>query len=543
MKKRRFLILTLLTIFTVSTTVAAAQEYFHTRMLVGHEISVQAVAFQNDSTLISLGSDGTLRSWNLDTGKERWNAEVNRFFLSPSDIAISSHDTRFVVYAGGLFFFPYISMVYTDDGEVRGDLTGHTNTVNVLAFKPGSSILASGSDDDTIRIWDLTWNAWRSRSLRTLRGHKKDVKAVAWSPDGMMIASGGEDNTVRLWNPDNGSNIAVLRGHQKDVEAVAWSPDGTMLASGSDDKTIRIWDPTDTDAPLYILKGHTQSITALAFHPTKSLLASSSIDQTIRLWNPTTGVHRATLTAHKSSVHTIAWNSDGSLLVSGSSDNTIRLWEPLAAVDVTGDGSITHLDIIAVAANYGKTAVAGENAQADVNKDGIIDIKDLILVAEAVDSQAASTQAAPTLVQQPHVFAFTEETVARWIQDARDIGADAQTITVLERLLGAFAQMTQPTPEKTTLLANYPNPFNPETWIPYQLARAAEVTITIHAIDGTLVRTLPLGEMPAGVYQSKHRAAYWDGKNVQGERVTSGVYFYTLKAGEFTATRRMLILK
>ena len=99
------------------------------------------------------------------------------------------------------------------------------------------------------------------------------------------------------------------------------------------------------------------------------------------------------------------------------------------------------------------------------------------------------------------------------------------------------------TPETTALLANYPNPFNPETWIPYHLANAAEVTLTIYSADGKLVRTLVLGHQPAGVYQSRSRAVYWDGRNSIGERVASGVYFYTLTAGEFTATRKLLIAK
>ena len=93
------------------------------------------------------------------------------------------------------------------------------------------------------------------------------------------------------------------------------------------------------------------------------------------------------------------------------------------------------------------------------------------------------------------------------------------------------------------LLANYPNPFNPETWIPYQLSEAAEVTVTLHSSDGKLVRTLELGQMPAGAYSDKERAAYWDGQNEQGEPVASGVYFYTLTAGDFSATRKMVIRK
>ena len=97
--------------------------------------------------------------------------------------------------------------------------------------------------------------------------------------------------------------------------------------------------------------------------------------------------------------------------------------------------------------------------------------------------------------------------------------------------------------QPTALLSNYPNPFNPETWIPYQLSETAEVTVTIHASDGKLVRTLELGQRPAGVYSDEDRAAYWDGQNEQGEPVASGVYFYTLTAGEFSATRKMVVRK
>ena len=98
-------------------------------------------------------------------------------------------------------------------------------------------------------------------------------------------------------------------------------------------------------------------------------------------------------------------------------------------------------------------------------------------------------------------------------------------------------------PEETVMLPNYPNPFNPETWIPYRLAAPAEVTLTIYSADGTLVRTLALGHQATGVYQSKSRAAYWDGRNDLGEHVASGLYFYTFTAGNFSTTGKMLILK
>ena len=98
-------------------------------------------------------------------------------------------------------------------------------------------------------------------------------------------------------------------------------------------------------------------------------------------------------------------------------------------------------------------------------------------------------------------------------------------------------------PKDTILAQNYPNPFNPETWIPYQLSKPAEVTISIHNIAGQLVRTLDLGLQPVGSYMTPATAAYWDGKNAVGERVSSGIYFYTLQTAEFAATRRMVILK
>ena len=152
----------------------------------------------------------------------------------------------------------------------------------------------------------------------------------------------------------------------------------------------------------------------------------------------------------------------------------------------------------------------------------------------------AAGAAAPAL--HPQVLAmFTAAEVQQWLTQAHQLNrvdATAQRgILFLEHLLAAL------TPKETGLLPNYPNPFNPETWIPYQLAQPSEVTLTIYAVDGTMVRTLALGHQPMGIYQDKSRAAYWDGRNEVGESVASGVYFYTLTAGDFTTTRKMLIRK
>jgi len=133
------------------------------------------------------------------------------------------------------------------------------------------------------------------------------------------------------------------------------------------------------------------------------------------------------------------------------------------------------------------------------------------------------------------------------IQDVvAGLGAPASIVlgvTAVGAAISAAPAVLTPLPEATSLLPNYPNPFNPETWIPYQLAKPAEGTLHIYSVNGALVRKLVFGHQPAGIYQQRSRAAYWDGRNSQGEKVASGIYFYTITAGDFTATRKMLIRK
>ena len=207
-------------------------------------------------------------------------------------------------------------------------------------------------------------------------------------------------------------------------------------------------------------------------------------------------------------------------------------------LDVTGNGIVDNLDIIEVGKNYGKTVAKGANPRADVNEDGKVDINDLVAVAKAVDAAAA----APTVAQQLPTLPFTAQELAQWIQEAKRQNLSPRGIAVLEHLLEALTRSEMPLKE-TLLLPNYPNPFNPETWIPYYLAHAADVTVTIYDINGALVRKLDLGHQSAGYYTARTKAAYWDGCNETGESVASGVYFYHLSVGDFSATRRMLILK
>ena len=160
--------------------------------------------------------------------------------------------------------------------------------------------------------------------------------------------------------------------------------------------------------------------------------------------------------------------------------------------------------------------------------------------------RSETPQPHPPPGQVDELEAFTAERVRTWLADAEGLETANPTvqkgIIVLEKLL---ASLTEPPriPKETALLPNYPNPFNPETWIPYQLKTSAHVTLTIHDLHGRIVQTLEIGFQSAGLYQTRDRAVYWDGRNRYGEPVATGIYFCTLTAGNFTATRRMLVNK
>ena len=204
--------------------------------------------------------------------------------------------------------------------------------------------------------------------------------------------------------------------------------------------------------------------------------------------------------------------------------------------DINGDGTVDTTDLVLVAANFGKTIIGSVNPNPDVNADGVVDIIDLLLVISELNTE---TDAAPAYSNQ--ITTLNATTLQQWIDLAKRLpNRDATVengIAILEQLLVSVI------PTETRLLENYPNPFNPETWIPYQLATDTDVTITIYDVRGNLIRTLGVGHQLAGIYTGRSSAAYWDGRNNGGESVASGLYFYTLSAGDFSATRKMLLRK
>ena len=199
--------------------------------------------------------------------------------------------------------------------------------------------------------------------------------------------------------------------------------------------------------------------------------------------------------------------------------------------DFNNDGELNFSDLF-----FLLTLLFSVASDGDVNGDGTTNFLDLALVVAVFNE--STTSAAPVVnLTSPAPLA----TVHGWLDVAyaADDGSLAfrEGIALLKRFLASMQ------PPKTELLSNYPNPFNPETWIPYHLAHPADVTFTIYDTKGVMVRQLDLGHQPAGYYTDRTQAAYWDGRNNLGELVGSGVYFYQLQAGDFSSTRKLVILK
>ena len=226
----------------------------------------------------------------------------------------------------------------------------------------------------------------------------------------------------------------------------------------------------------------------------------------------------------------------GAPIAAGPHEVGITIEGQLAIGDVNRDGQVSILDLVLVARHFGETVPA--NSEVDINGDGLINIIDLILVAQHM---GGSTAAAPSILAVDGIEGLDPVMIQAWIERAQleDDGSIVfqQGIAKLQSLLASMI------PEETVLLANYPNPFNPETWIPYQLANPSEVLITIYNTRGSVIRQLDLGHQREGYYTRRGRAAYWDGRNTVGERVASGIYFYQFQADNVSLLRKMVILK
>ncbi len=521
--------------------------------ITGHTVGFSSIAFSPDgSTIVSGSEDKMVRLWDTTTGNNRLTftghtSPVMSVAFSPDGRTIASSGTS--THEDDWFGVDNTVRIWdVITGTHRAILFGHEKSAYHLTFSPdGRNLVTCGTDKKAI-FWDIaTGNPlWtivgdaRKEGRVDLNG--EGVGRIAFSPDGQMLAS-GDISEIQLWNVQSRQLIATFPGPISRFSNIAFSPDGNTLASTwQDNEVVYLWNVA-TGERKTIMTGHTNKFSIITFSPDGKTVVTAGYSEdnnnTVRFWDPVSGELKTTLIGHPNGVRSLTFSPDGTTLATASWDGTILLWDVSSIVnfsrlyaDINSDGIENIRDMMAVTTKFGQT---GPN-EADMNGDGVVNIADLLKVAGLLDNAAVP----PTLTYDLQVVP-TKTDVEKWLSQAQQLDLTDTTsqkgILFLEKLLSAL------TPTETALLPNYPNPFNPETWIPYRLANPTDVTIRIYSSDGKLIQSLDLGHQPAGLYQHRTQAAYWNGKNDVGELVASGIYFYSLTAGKYTATRRMVILK
>ena len=264
---------------------------------------------------------------------------------------------------------------------------------------------------------------------------------------------------------------------------MVFSPNGSTLAAGSGDGMTRLWDVGSGQLKAALEGTPSWDIISVAFSPDGSVLASGDRNDDVRLWDVDSGQLLTTLW-HREDVRSVAFSPDGGTLASGSDDRTIRLWD----------------------VDSGQLKATLEGHTGGVN-----------LVAFSPDGSRLASRSG-------------DGTVLLW---------NMSPYLTAPKALHA----SPPLPTQTALLANYPNPFNPDTYIPYQLHAPAQVRLSIYDVRGTLVREIDLGYRAAGQYLTSTKAAHWNGRDHRGEQVASGVYLYRLQVGPVAHVRKMVLIK
>ncbi|MGL4621854.1 NB-ARC domain-containing protein [Chroococcidiopsis sp.] len=314
------------------------------KALCGSTNGIRSVSFSPDgSTLASGSEDAIVRLWDVKSGEclqvlHGHAKEVRSVTYAPANSSNTQQDSILASSSADLS----VRLWDVQRGQCFQILHGHTNWVFSAIFSPDGETLATGSFDRSVRLWDVQ----RGECLQILQGHTDWVWSVSFSPIppspltkgdlGKILASGSADASIRLWDVNSGECLQILRGHAGWVWSVNFSPIlsspldkrglGGILASGGADASIRLWDVNSGEC-WKILHGHTSGVRSIAFSPDGRMLASGSDDCSVRLWDATSGKCLQVLPGHTSWVYSVTFSPDGLLLASGSQDETIALWD------------------------------------------------------------------------------------------------------------------------------------------------------------------------------------------------------------------------
>ncbi|MFO0905980.1 MAG: WD40 repeat domain-containing protein [Pirellulales bacterium] len=314
----------------------SAQEFQLRTTFRGHTSVVVAAAFSPDGkTLASASYDGTLKLWDMTTGREA--ATLGEYKGCLGYVAFSPDGKTLATGAiGSPIGYPdlgYVKLWDVATGKVRATVAG--DSFEAAAFSPDGKTLAAINSDGDVKLWDLD----RNRERAVLQGHTQEdrktsdaaagVKSVAFSPDGKTLAAAARDMTVKVWDVATGKR-STLQGHTHAVYWVAFGSDSTTLASASGDKTVKLWNLA-TSKESATLRGHTDSVMSIAFSPDGKLLASASSDETVKIWEVATGKERATLKGTEA-VWSVAFSPDGLRFASAggtlaNAPGVLKVWE------------------------------------------------------------------------------------------------------------------------------------------------------------------------------------------------------------------------
>ncbi|GAK57019.1 serine/threonine protein kinase with WD40 repeats [Candidatus Vecturithrix granuli] len=279
------------------------------RSIPGYERAPEALKL--NALIAKVLQRSTLRGdWLLWTGEEHHKGVTSVAVTPDGRLAISgSQDTT-------------LRLWDIETGKCLRLFDGHWLAVTSVAITPDARFVISGSEDAALRLWDLA----SAHCLRVYEGHEQEVTAVTMSNYGRFILSGSKDGTVRLWNPSTTECLQILKGHRRGVTSVTMTPDRRIVISASDDRTIRFWERTSGKC-LRVLKGHKQRVTEVLVTPDGRFLLSASGDQTLRLWRISTAKCLLVLKGHDHEITSITITTDGRFALSGSLDKTVKLWD------------------------------------------------------------------------------------------------------------------------------------------------------------------------------------------------------------------------
>jgi eukaryotic-like serine/threonine-protein kinase len=303
---------------------------------LGHTDSVASVTWSPEGQYIASGSaDSSIQVWNANTGEISWTYRTDQQnkFMTVVKPVVWSPDGRSIAASFDVSESPIMQVWDANIGNTKffyyeeGDTTFR---VKSLAWSPDSKHIATGSDDQAVRVWTAITVTNDAVLLSYWHDPAKvygfDVDTVAWSPDGKYIASGGEDRIVQISDATTGKIILTCTGHTASVNSLAWSPDGKYIVSASNDQTAQIWDAATGDM-VWAYSGHTDSVNSVAWSPDSKYVASGSDDNTVQVWEATNGETIFTYRGHTARVNSVAWSSDGSRIASGSDDKTVQIWK------------------------------------------------------------------------------------------------------------------------------------------------------------------------------------------------------------------------